>query len=196
MYSVCSHYPEAPGNLVQSATDLPTSSSPGLLPPDFYPNSQSSRSSRETSLVAGALLLLGGWKRKMGCECGRGVPWPILGCEQMPGPGPEGGLGWLVHEPTPFSAPRFSLFFSSRRQVPPAPPQSLMSSQTLRSCCWNRCPHLKTNHLLALLAPSSSSSFSSSYLPPHSVHWRRGGKQGLDPAWTAPSCLTEEPGKP
>lgn len=33
MYSVCSHYPEAPGNPVQSAMDLPTSSSLGLLPP-------------------------------------------------------------------------------------------------------------------------------------------------------------------
>ena len=93
IYSVCSHYPEAPGNLAQGAMDLPTSSSPGLLPPDFYPNSQSSRSSRETSLAAGALLLLGGWKRKIGCECGRGVPWPVLGCEETSGPGPEGGGG-------------------------------------------------------------------------------------------------------
>lgn len=84
---------------------------------------------------------------------------------------------------SPPPAPRFSLFFSSKNQVPPAPPRCLMSSQTLMSYCWNHCPHLRMNLLLVPRLPSSSSSSSSSHFPLHSVHWRREGRWGSDPAW-------------
>uniref|UniRef100_M3YVU1 Uncharacterized protein n=1 Tax=Mustela putorius furo TaxID=9669 RepID=M3YVU1_MUSPF len=94
----------------------------------------------------------------------------------MPGPGPGHGKGSGPGAHCPAPGPRLSLFFSAKRQVPPAPLLSLTSSQTRRSYCWSHCPHLKMNHLLVPQPPSSSFWSSSSHLPPHSVHWRRGGE--------------------
>lgn len=62
-------------------------------------------------------------------------------------------------------------FAAGRVFFPPAPPQTLMSSRTLVSYCWNRCLLPRTSLLLFLLAHSSSLSSFSSYLPPRSVHF-------------------------
>ena len=176
---------------------LPKSYSPGLLPPvtsttqTHSPLDQAERS----PWLQGHFCCWEAGREKCDVSVEGEYPGPGLGYGEMPGLGPEGGEGPGPYAHPP-SAPRRSLFFFSRRQVPPAPPLSLMSSQTLMSCCWNHCPHLRTSRLLVPLVPSSSSSSSSSYLPPHYAHWRKGGKQGLGPAWMTPSCLTEEQGKP
>lgn len=62
-------------------------------------------------MVAGALLLLGGWKRKMGCECGREYPDPFwvvsrrLGLAQRVGWG-----GWSMSQP-PLCPKVLTVFF-------------------------------------------------------------------------------------